>query len=54
MYISQKYQPRQKNQYLDYLISPSIQGVNRISVLSFENDAHQTSHKIYFLPTVEI
>ena len=42
------------NQYLDYLIDPSFQGVNVLFVLSFENNAHQTSYKRYFLPTVTI
>ena len=29
-----------QNQYLDYLVDPSFQGVNRLFVLSFENNAH--------------
>ena len=37
-----KYQPKvsaeKQNQYLDFLIDPSVQGVNRIFVLSFENE----------------
>ena len=41
-------------QYLDYLIDPSFQRVNRISVSSFENEAQRTSYKRYYLPTVEI
>ena len=43
-----------QNQYLDYLIHPSFQGVNRLFILSFENNAHQRSYKQYFLSTVEI
>ena len=43
-----------QDQYLDYLIDSSLQGVNRLFVLSFENNAHQTSYKRYFLPTVTI
>ena len=43
-----------RNRYLNYLINPSFQGVNRLFVLSFENDAHRRSYKRYFLPTVEI
>ena len=43
-----------RNRYLDYLIDPSFQGVNRLFVLSFEDNTHQTSYKRYFLPTVEI
>ena len=40
------------NQYLDYLIDPS-QGVNRLFILLFENNAHRTSYKRYYLPIVE-
>ena len=29
------------NQYLDYLINPSFQKVNRLFVLSFENNTQQ-------------
>ena len=29
-----------ENQYLDYLIDPSFHEVNRLFVLSFENNAH--------------
>ena len=29
-----------QNQYLDYLVDPSFQGVNRLFVLSFGNNAH--------------
>ena len=43
-----------RNQFLDYLIDQSFQGVNRPFVLSFENNAHQTIQKRYFVPTVEI
>ena len=43
-----------RNRYINYLIDPSFQRVNRILVLSFENDAHRRSYKRYFLPTVEI
>ena len=32
-----------RNQYLDYLIDRIFQGVIRLFVLSFENNAHQTS-----------
>ena len=42
-----KYQSKAKvqaqNQYLDYLIDPFFQGMNRLFVLSFEDNAHQTS-----------
>ena len=33
---------QRENQYLDYLIYPSFQGVNRIFVLSFEDNAART------------
>ena len=39
------------NLYLDYLI---YQGVNRLFVLSFEDEEQTTSYKRYFLPTMEI
>ena len=37
-----------------YLIDSSFQGVNRLFVLSFENEAQRTSYKRYYLPAVEI
>ena len=40
--------------YLDCLIDPSFQWVNRIFVLSFENSTDRTVHTTYFLPTVVI
>ena len=40
-----KYQPKssmeRQNAYLDYLVDPSFQGTNRLSVLSFENNANR-------------
>ena len=42
------------NPYLDYLIDPSFQGVNRLFVLSYENITDRTVHTEYFLPKVEI
>ena len=42
------------NQHLDLIIDQSFQAVNRLSVLSFENNAHRTSYKRYFFPTVEM
>ena len=52
-----KYQSKisteRQNQCLDYLIDPSFQGVNRFSLLSFEDEAQQISYKWCFLPTVE-
>ena len=53
-----KYQPKvspeRQNQYLDFLIDPSFQGVNRLFVLSFKDDNGQESDKQYYFPTVEI
>ena len=43
-----------QNRYLDYLINPSFQGVNRLFVLSFENENDRLSHSTYYLPKVEI
>ena len=42
------------NPYLDYLINPSFQGVDRLFISSFENITDTTVHKNYYLPTVEI
>ena len=36
-----------QNRYLNYLINPSFQGVNRLFVLSFENENDRTSHSTY-------
>ena len=43
-----------QNPNLNQLVEPSFQGVNRLFVLPFENDAQRTSAKRYYLPTVEI
>ena len=42
-----------QNRYLNYLINPSFQGVNRLFVLAFENENGRTSHSTYYLPKVE-
>ena len=42
------------NTYLDYLIDPSFQGVNRHFVLSFENTTDRTVHTKHYLQTVKI
>ena len=56
--INWKYHPKatteRHKQYLDYLIDLSFQGVNRGFAWSFEANVHQTSHKQYFLQTLEI
>ena len=43
-----------RTQYLNHLINPSFQGVNRLFVFSFENENGRTSHSEYYLPKVEI
>ena len=43
-----------RNPNLNHLVEPSFQGVNRLFVLAFENDAQRTSHSGYYLPNVEI
>ena len=42
------------NQYLDYLIGPSFQGVNRLFVLLFENITDRAVHTGYYLPKIKI
>ena len=43
-----------QKQYLNRLIDPSFQGVNRLFLLSFENENGRTSHLEYYLPKLEI
>ena len=43
-----------QNRYLNHLINPSFQGVNRLFVLSFENEDQRKSHSAYCLLNVEI
>ena len=43
-----------QNANLSHLIEPSFQGVNRLFVLAFENDAQRTSNKRYYIPNVKI
>ena len=43
-----------QNRYLNHLINPSFQGVNRLFVLSYENEDARKSHSTYYLPKVEI
>ena len=43
-----------QNPNLNHLAEPSIQGVNRLFVLAFENNTQKTSHYDYYLPNVEI
>ena len=43
-----------QNRYLNHLVNPSFQGVNRLFVLSFESEDDTTSHSNYYLLKVEI
>ena len=43
-----------RNRYLNHLVDPSFQRVNRFFVLPFENEDYRTSHSTYYLPKVEI
>ena len=43
-----------QNRYLNHLINPSFQGVNRLFVLSFENEDNRKLHSTYYLPKAEI
>ena len=53
-----KYQSNSKtyvqNRYLNHLVDPNFQAVNRLFVLSFENEDDRTLHSTYCLPKVEI
>ena len=53
-----KYHPKvtveQQKRYLDFLINPSFQGVNKLFVLSFENNGDRRSYTRYYLSRVEI
>ena len=43
-----------KTNYLNYLIDPTFTKVNRLLVLSFENEEDRTSFSKYYVPKVEI
>ena len=43
-----------QNTNLNHLVEPRFQGVNRLFVLAFEDDAQRTTHDAYYLPNVEI
>ena len=53
-----KYLPKPEllvqNPNLNHLVEPSLQRVNRLFVLAFENHAQRASSKGYYLPSVEI
>ena len=43
-----------KNNNLSYLINPTFTKVNRLLVLSFENENDRTSFSKYYVPNVQI
>ena len=43
-----------QNSNLNHLTEPSFQGVYRLFVLAFENDAQRSGKKIYYIPNVDI
>ena len=45
---------RTKNNNLNYLIDPTFTNVNRLLVLTFENEDSRTSFSKYYVPKVEI
>ena len=53
-----KYQSNPKryaqNQYLNHLVEPSFQRVNRLFVLSLQNEKNRTAHTGYYFPKIEI
>ena len=42
-----------QNPNLNHLVERSFQGINRLFVLAFENDAQWISNNKYYLPNVE-
>ena len=42
------------NPYLDYLINPSLHGVNRLFVLPFNANNNRVGHWRYYLPTAKV
>ena len=53
-----KYLPKPEllaqNASLNHLIEPSFQGMKRLFVLAFENDAQRINNKRYYIPNVKI
>ena len=43
-----------QNANSNHLVEPSFEGINRLFVLAFENDAQRASNKRYYIPNVEI
>ena len=56
--IWSKYLPKAellaRNANLNHLIEPNFQGVNRLFVLAFQDDAQRTSNKRFCIPNIEI
>ena len=52
-YMSQMFS-QNKNNNLNYLIDPTFSNVNRLFVLSFENEDDRTFYYKYYMPSVEI
>ena len=52
--INHKFKTERQNQYLDFLTDPSVQVVNRLFNLLFENEDDREVHKGYYLQKVEI
>ena len=53
-YYQPKLSSERQNQYLDFLISPRFQEVNRLFVLLFEIEDYRKVQTRYYLPKVEI
>ena len=49
-----KVSTQEQNQYLYHLTDPGFQGVNRLFVLSFANEANRRGDTGYYLPKLEI
>ena len=43
-----------QNPNLNHLVEPSVQGINRLFALAFEDDAQRTSNKRYYFLNLEI
>ena len=52
-YMSQMFN-QCKNNNLNYLTDPTFSNVNRLFVLSFENEDDRTSYYKYYMPSVEM
>ena len=52
--VNLKNQIKRKTDISNFLIDPSFQEVNRLFVLSFDNEEDRESYRTCYLPTVEI